>query len=113
MSHLPYPADSPSEDPANHVMMISAPLIARAPTTPKPNTSWQTSGAIIKELLSLSSSINLEGEITPVEAWHRLHTHHHFWKLDRAGIERLKRDLSGSVKCCGYVILFPEPLADM
>ena len=103
MSHLPYPANPPTDDPANHLMMVSTPLVARAPDAPQLNQTWTASGAIIKELLNLSSSINLEGEITPVEAWHRLHQHPDFWRLDRNQIGKVKRELSASVRCCGYV----------
>lgn len=102
MPHIPY-QDPLSTDPANHMMMASTPLMARSPDPPQFNSTWTASGAIIKELLNLSSSINLEGEITPVEAWHRLHDHPDFWKLDREQIERLKHELSRSVRCCGYV----------
>ena len=101
MPHIPYPADPPTADPANHLMMASTPLVARSPESPKFNSTWTASGAIIKELLNLSSSINLEGEITPVEAWHRLHDHPDFWRLDRNQIDNLKRELSSAVRCCG------------
>ena len=103
MPHIPSPADPPSSDPANHIMMASTPLVARANETPQLNQSWTASGAIIKELLNLSSSINLEGEITPVEAWHKLHQHADFWRLNRKQIQKLKRELSTKVRCCGYV----------
>ena len=102
MPHIPY-QNPLSPDPANHMMMASTPLMARAPDPPQLNSTWTASGATIKELLNLASSINLEGEITPVEAWHRLHSHSDFWKLDRDQIEELKRELSRSVRCCGYV----------
>ena len=101
MRHLPYPANPPTDNPVNHLMMASTPLVARAPDVPRVNQTWTASGAIIKELLNLSSSINLEGEITPVEAWHRLHQHPDFWRLDRKQIETLKRELSSIVRCCG------------
>ena len=103
MAHLPYPANPPTDDPANHLMMASAPLVAQAPDSPQLHQTWTASGAIIKELLNLSSSINLEGEITPVEAWHRLHQHPDFRRMDRNQIEQTKRELSASVRCCGYV----------
>lgn len=106
MPHIPY-QNPPSADPANHMMMASTPLMARSPDPPQFNSTWTASGAIIKELLNLSSSINLEGEITPVEAWHRLHDHPEFWKLNRDQIENLKLELSTAVKCCGYVALLP------
>jgi valyl-tRNA synthetase len=106
MPHIPSHADPPSTDPANHIMMASTPLVARSPYTPQLNQTWTASGAIIKELLNLSSSINLEGELTPVEAWHRLHQHPDFWRLDRQQIQKLKRELSTKVSCCGYVTIF-------
>ena len=101
MEHIPYPGNPQTAEPVNHIMMMSAPLVARAPESPSLNSSWRANGAIIKELLNLSSSINLEGEITPVEAWHRLHQHPDFWRLDTVGINRLKKELSGAVKCFG------------
>lgn len=106
MPHIPY-QDPSSPEPANHMMMASTSLVARAPDPPQLNSTWTASGATIKALLNLSSSINLEGEITPVEAWHRLYEHPDFWKLDRNQIERLKRELSKEVRCCGYVALLP------
>jgi len=105
MTHIPY-GDPKSNDPANHTMMASTPLVARAPNAPRINQQWTTSGAIIKELLNISLSINLDGEITPVEAWHRLHGHPEFWRLDQSQIERLKQKLSSAVRCCGYVFRF-------
>lgn len=112
MSHIPY-QDPPSADPANHMMMASTPLMARAPDPPQFNSTWTASGATIKALLNLSSSINLEGEITPVEAWHRLYDHPEFWKLNRDQIENLKRELSTAVQCCGYVQRNPSPFANL
>lgn len=102
MSHIPY-GDSDSVDPANHMMMASTPLVARAPKAPQVNQTWKASGAIIKELLNLSLSIKLEGEITPVEAWHRLRKHPDFWRLNRSQVDKLKIELSTAVRCCGYV----------
>lgn len=102
MPHLPY-QDPPSTEPANHMMMASTSLMARSPDPPQFNSTWTASGTIIKELLNLSSSINLEGEMTPVEAWHRLHDHPDFWKLNQDHIEKLKQELSTTVRCRGYV----------
>ena len=82
--------------------------MSRAPSPPQPDSSWTASAAIIKELLNLSSSINLNGEITPVEAWHRLRQHPDFNRMDRETIEQVKGELSQVVKCCGLVI--PAPL---
>lgn len=103
MKHLPHPTAAPSDDPSNHMLMASTPLVSSAPQQPRPNMSWDwtANGTIIKELLNLSSSINLEGEITPVEAWHRLRQHPEFQRLDRRGIDNVKNELSAAVQCLG------------
>lgn len=106
MTHIPHPTNT-SRDPSNHVLMASTPLMSRAPSPPQPDSSWTASAAIIKELLNLSSSINLNGEITPVEVWHRLRQHPDFCTMDRRIVEELKNELSQAVKCCGYVIAIP------
>ncbi|KAI4122270.1 MAG: hypothetical protein LQ338_005917, partial [Usnochroma carphineum] len=102
MPHLPHPSDPPTDDPSNHALLLSTPLVSRAP---KPfnqtEATWTANVETIKELLNLSNSINLEGEITPVEAWHRLRQHPGFKRLDRRAVEKLKVDLSASARCCG------------
>lgn len=108
MAHLPYQPDPNGADPANHMMLASTPLMAHAPETPQPNSSWLASSAIIKELLNLSSGINLEGEITPVEAWHRLHQHPDFHRLDKYSIQALKNELSQEVSCQGFGAVLSE-----
>ncbi|KAL8807045.1 MAG: hypothetical protein Q9200_004819 [Gallowayella weberi] len=100
MPHLRHPADPPSHDPTNHALLMSAPLMAQAPISPRPNATWTANGSMIKELLNLSSAINLEGEITPVEAWHRLRQHSGFSRLDKWALEKIKGDLSASARCC-------------
>lgn len=100
--HLPHPSDPPSDDPSNHALMVSTPLLSCAPRPfQQSDANWTANASMIKELLNLSSAINLEGEITPVEAWHRLRQHPGFSRLDKWAIERIKGDLSASVRCCG------------
>ncbi|KAL9014549.1 MAG: hypothetical protein Q9173_000804 [Seirophora scorigena] len=102
MPHLPHPSDPPSDDPSNHALLLSTPLISRAPKTyNQSETTWTANGSMIEGLLNLSSAINLEGEITPVEAWHRLRQHPGFGRLDRWAVDKIKGDLSLSVRCCG------------
>lgn len=112
MTHIRHPAAMPSasssnDNPIFHVQMASAPLVSSAPRPPEPNTKWNwtASATIIRQLLALSSTINLVGEITPVEAWNRVRRHPDFWKFDRTQIDGLKNELSGKVKCYGYVLL--------
>ncbi|KAL8719035.1 MAG: hypothetical protein Q9225_003892 [Loekoesia sp. 1 TL-2023] len=100
--HIPHPSDPSSDNPSNHALMASAPLVSYAPRPfQQSDANWTANASMIKELLNLSSAINLEGEITPVEAWHRLRQHPGFSRLDKWAIERIKGDLSASVRCCG------------
>lgn len=102
MQHLPHPSDPSSEDPSNHTLMVSTPLVSSAPRSfQRCDTNWTANATMIKGLLNLSLSINLEGEITPVEAWHRLRQHPNFARLDKWAIEKIKADLSASVRCEG------------
>ncbi len=103
MSHLAHPSQTNQSDPTGHVLMASTPLISYASSPPNPNDTWPwtANGSVIKELLHLSASINLEGEITPVEAWHRLRSHPEFGRLDRWGIDKFKGELSKVVNCQG------------
>ncbi|KAL8915770.1 MAG: hypothetical protein Q9172_006681 [Xanthocarpia lactea] len=93
-------ADPPSDEPTNHALLMSTALTAQAPGPPQPNASWSANGSMIKELLNLASAINLQGEVTPVEAWHRLRQHPGFSRLDKWALEKIKGDLSASVRCC-------------
>ncbi|KAL8725335.1 MAG: hypothetical protein Q9181_006454, partial [Wetmoreana brouardii] len=108
MSHLPHPTNPTSQDPSNHALLMSTHLMSRAPRPPQPDSSWTANGSILRQLLSLSSAINLEGEITPVEAWHRLRQHPGSATLDKSTIERIKGDLSTIVRCYGFGAVMDE-----
>ncbi len=100
VSHIPHPSNT-THDPTNHILLASTPLVACSARPPQPDAHWTASAAMIKELLNLSRSINLKGELTPVEAWHRLRGHPEFGKLDLQSLGTLKTELSRIVKCCG------------
>ncbi|KAL8841763.1 MAG: hypothetical protein Q9170_000796 [Blastenia crenularia] len=109
MPHIPHPSDPPSANPSNHTLMLSTPLVSHAPTQfQKYDANWTANASMVKELLNLSSTLNLEGELTPVEAWHRLRQHPGFSRLDRWAIEKIKKDLSGEVRCCGFGAVMDE-----
>ena len=78
--------------------------MAQAPQNPidNPHMSWTASADAITELLNLSKSINVEGEITPVEAWHILKAHPNLHRFGKQGVDALKGQLSAHVRCEGY-----------
>ncbi|KAL9042353.1 MAG: hypothetical protein Q9180_000664 [Flavoplaca navasiana] len=99
MGHIQHPAASPSAEPTNHALLMSTALVARGPGPPKLNSSWTADESMIKGLLNLASAINLQGEITPVEAWHRLRQYPGFSTLNKWAFENIKARLSASVEC--------------
>ena len=62
---------------------------------------WTMSREAISELLNLSRTINPDGEITPIEAWNFLSSHPSLERLGKHGVELLKAQLSGHVRCEG------------
>ncbi|KAL8749681.1 MAG: hypothetical protein Q9199_007535 [Rusavskia elegans] len=108
MGHIPHPANPPSDEPTNHALLMSTALIARGPGPPQLNSSWSADGSMIKGLLNLASAINLQGEITPVEAWHRLRQYPGFSSLDKWTFEMIKTKLSASVQCREFGAVIDE-----
>ena len=101
MPHVPHPSGPQTANPSGHLALASTSLVNQAPSPPQPNTSWTVPQANIQTLLNLSSSLSLEGEITPVEAWNQLSHHPNFGRCTRQTVEMLKGQLSAAVRCEG------------
>ncbi|KAL8996662.1 MAG: hypothetical protein Q9169_003886 [Polycauliona sp. 2 TL-2023] len=108
MGHIPHPAAPPSDEPNNHALLMSTALVARGPRPPQLNSSWSADGSMIKGLLNLASAINLQGEITPVEAWHRLRQYPGFSRLNKWAFENIKARLSAAVECREFGAVIDE-----
>ena len=93
-----------------HSHMASHTLLSYAPQEMPADASanWEVPGADIRSLLNMSNSFQLEGEITPVQAWYRLKEHPRFQGLKQAQVEALKRILFGTVKCYGFGSVMEE-----
>lgn len=90
-----------SDVPSGHALTAQAPLLTSAPPALTPSSSWQIPAVEIDRLLDLSSQLNLQGEVTPVQAWARLRSHPAFEKLGRDNLEGLKQALMVEVQCYG------------
>lgn len=60
----------------------------------------------LKNLLTLSLNLPLEGEITPIMAWVIIATHERFQELTLADFEMLGDDLNRVTRCYGWVTRF-------
>lgn len=70
--------------------------------TPAQGT-WEINKADLSTLLDLSSSLDLDGEVTPVMAWSMIMNHPDFSKLTRNDFNRITNILGSKVRCFGYV----------
>ena len=61
-----------------HSHMASHTLLTYAPKDLSGPASWKVPGADIQRLLNMSNNFQLQGEITPVQAWYKLRTHARF-----------------------------------
>lgn len=84
-----------------HSHMATHNLLQHAPLDVSGPLSWEIPSADIERLLELSTSFDLQGELTPVQAWYRLKQHPSFGSLSAAQILRLKGFLTREVKCYG------------
>ena len=93
-----------------HLGMLSSPIMARVPPSATFNPrniplqsgcQWTVPAAELERLLSLSQSLNLDDEVTPVQIWQRVHLHPQFGQLTFDRLDRLRCELLPQVKCYG------------
>ncbi|KAF2659381.1 hypothetical protein K491DRAFT_689253 [Lophiostoma macrostomum CBS 122681] len=94
--------------PTGHALTATAPLLFQAPTQPVPTTGtahpprWDTPHLGLEKLLELSQNIELEDELTPVQAWNQIRCHPDFDAVDVGGLRRLTEGMLKHVKCYGF-----------
>lgn len=97
-------ADLESTVSYGHILTTHAPLLSHGPRPLQPASSWTVPAVEIERLLSLSSQLNLAGELTPVQAWSRIKTYPGFEKLNLDQLETLEQALLKEIHCYGYVV---------
>lgn len=109
-------SDLESTGSYGHILTAQAPLLTHAPRPLQPTSSWTIPAVEIERLLNLSGQLNLDGELTPIQAWARIRSYPGFERLNLDQLETLKQALLKEVHCYGYVTCrsnpgFPLPLA--
>ena len=94
-------ADLESETSYGHSMSFQAPLLTHGPRPLRNSSAWTMPAAEIERLLSLSTQLNLAGELTPVQAWSRIKSHPAFEKMNINHLEYLREALIREVQCYG------------
>ncbi len=96
-----------------HELMVSSPVM-RAPGAPGvqmngqnprlPTSSrWNVPAIELEKLLSFTEGLDLDGEITPIQAWQRIRIHPNFLDLTPIALATLRESLLTVVQCYGYV----------
>ncbi|KAF2454972.1 hypothetical protein BDY21DRAFT_352056 [Lineolata rhizophorae] len=92
--------------PHGHALMATAPLLLQAPEAPKAllssHASWQVPDTGIERLLSLSSNLPLDGDVTPIQAWDYIRKQPGFENLELSRLRELTEKLLNFVKCYGF-----------
>lgn len=101
LSHMESIAED-SSAPPGHVLTLSAPLLFSASAgSVAQKDSWSVPQEGLERLLSLSSSLPLADEVTPVQAWDYLQSHAAFQALGMDELRSLASKLVGEVECHG------------
>ncbi|KAF1922257.1 uncharacterized protein M421DRAFT_10693 [Didymella exigua CBS 183.55] len=105
LGHIPGTLDN--EEPSGHALLTSATLLHHQQSYPVghghlANPTWTVPKLGVERLLELSTSIPLDGEVTPVQAWDYIRQHPQYHSLDCARLESLKATLLLHVKCYGF-----------
>ncbi|KAL1878105.1 hypothetical protein VTK73DRAFT_8066 [Phialemonium thermophilum] len=107
LGHLRGDPDNPDQ-PGGHALTVSAHLLFQCPSSAPPDADilkdacGRTPRSILDKLLSLSTDLALEGEVTPVQAWARLRHHPLFGGLEVDRLRYLTDKLIKAIKCHGY-----------
>ncbi|KAI9675275.1 MAG: hypothetical protein M1817_001177 [Caeruleum heppii] len=109
MSHI-HTSPPLEQDPmSGHVFTASMSLRYHAPTEPySTNSSYHMPSSEIQKLLDISSTLDLPGELTPVQAWNRIRQHPQFIQMSRQTFELLRHRLSLEVQCLGFGAVLVE-----
>ncbi|KAK0738147.1 hypothetical protein B0T18DRAFT_239833 [Schizothecium vesticola] len=117
LGHIRGDPDAPDQA-SGHVLTTSSYVLdlslspsssSSLPSSPDSNAAsiTETLGsaprAILDRLITLSTALTLEDEVTPVQAWNRIHAHLQLGTLREDRLQPLVSKLAGAVKCHGYV----------
>ncbi|WEW61668.1 hypothetical protein PRK78_007160 [Emydomyces testavorans] len=98
---------------SGHVLTFQTPLIANGPEILRNNDTWEIPACHLDRLFELAAALDLDGDITPVQAWKRIKQHPSFHKLDAERLRSLSTSLRKEVQCFGFGAVIDEELFDM
>ncbi|KAJ9311023.1 hypothetical protein DTO271D3_8705 [Paecilomyces variotii] len=97
-----------SHGPSGHTLTVQASLLAYAPRNLENNSSWQIPAGELERLLEPSAAPQLDGELTPVQAWHRVKRHPGFSNITPDRFNLLCDALLEQGRCFGFGTVIDE-----
>ncbi|CRG83085.1 hypothetical protein PISL3812_00433 [Talaromyces islandicus] len=91
-----------------HALTLQASLLSHAPHLGADEGSWAVPAVEFDRLFELSRKLDLDGEITPVQAWNQIKSHSRFQDLTPAGLEALQKAISSKISCFGFGAVIEE-----
>ncbi|KAK9367937.1 hypothetical protein V1509DRAFT_670522 [Lipomyces kononenkoae] len=90
--------------PTCHALTATAPLLFYSQVSEplQERSTWNVPTASLQRLLELSSSLALEDEVTPVQAWNYIRRHSRFNAIDLELLTQLASKLLKHIKCHGF-----------
>jgi hypothetical protein len=76
-------------------------LLQYAPSTLATDSRWEVSAEVFQKLFEMADKLNLDGYITPVQAWNRIRDHDNFQQLTREKLKTLENAMRPNIKCQG------------
>lgn len=84
-----------------HTHMASHSLLGYGPANVNGAASWEVPALSVESLLNWSTTLQVDGVLTPVQAWYRLKQHPCFPMLNETHLSQLRGLLATEAKCYG------------
>ncbi|KAJ5373447.1 hypothetical protein N7517_005453 [Penicillium concentricum] len=102
-----------SAHPSGHAMSIQGTLLQLAPPTLDSDLRWQVSAEVFQTLFEMADKLDLDGYITPVQAWNRIRDHENFPRLTRERLKTLENAMRSNIRCQGFAAIMEEAIFEI
>lgn len=89
--------------PSSQALSMQSTLLQHGPSTFTTDTRWEVSAEAFQRLFEMADKLDLNGYITPVQAWNRIRDHENFSRLTREKLRALEHNMRPNIRCQGWV----------
>ncbi|KAJ5608315.1 hypothetical protein N7537_004934 [Penicillium hordei] len=96
-----------------HAVSMQGTLLQLAPPTIDSDSRWQVSAEVFQRLFEMADRLDLDGYITPVQAWNRIRDHKNFPRLTRERLKTLENAMRPNIKCQEFAAIMEEAIFEI